>query len=30
MANPHSRLMMSWMANARRTESADGVVTASS
>ncbi len=30
LARPHSRLMMSWMAIARRTESAEGVVTASS
>ena len=30
IASPHSRLMMSWMARARRTDSADGVVTASS
>ena len=27
---PHSRLMISWMARARRTDSAVGVVTASS
>jgi hypothetical protein len=27
---PHSRLMISWMASARRTDSAVGVVTASS
>ena len=30
IARPHSRLMISWMARARRTDSADGVVTASS
>jgi len=27
-ARPHSRLMISWMASARRTESSVGVVTA--
>ncbi|SLI04386.1 Uncharacterised protein [Mycobacteroides abscessus subsp. abscessus] len=30
IASPHSRLMMSWIASARRTESSVGVVTASS
>lgn len=29
-ASPHSRLMISWIASARRTDSSDGVVTASS
>ncbi len=29
-ASPHSRLMMSWIAMARRTDSSVGVVTASS
>ena len=30
IARPHSRLMISWIASARRTDSVDGVVTASS
>ena len=30
IARPHSRLMISWMASARRTDSSVGVVTASS
>ena len=30
IARPHSRLMISWIASARRTDSSDGVVTASS